>query len=181
MQKAHLLFAQELKGCLSRNRRTEDHFVFNCSWREKYFLRSEGGFVHVYNVSVVSQQLFVRFTLWCIRRVPLWCPDLSQWDVADWRSRELSQWKLRTTHETFPEYIVTCTAVAMQRPPDKAKKQRPFLGNSPINTFPLQRTRMRFSTQTTPRSYTQDRWSNVWAFNNIKPTLQKALTRSVTT
>jgi hypothetical protein len=35
--------------------------------------------------------------------------------------------------------VVTCTAVAMQGQRDEANKQRQFLGNGSVNTFPLQR------------------------------------------
>jgi hypothetical protein len=33
---------------------------------------------------------------------------------------------------------VACTTVAMQRPRNKANKQRPFIGNGSVNTFLLQ-------------------------------------------
>jgi hypothetical protein len=38
--------------------------------------------------------------------------------------------------------MVACTAVDMQRQRDKAEKQRQFLDNDSVNTFPRQRIRM---------------------------------------
>jgi hypothetical protein len=35
-------------------------------------------------------------------------------------------------------HTVACTAVAMQRPRDKANKQRPFLDDGSVNTLPRQ-------------------------------------------
>jgi hypothetical protein len=38
-------------------------------------------------------------------------------------------------------YIVTCAAVAIQRPRDKANKQLPFQGYGLVHSFPVQRIR----------------------------------------
>jgi hypothetical protein len=56
-------------------------------------------------------------------------------------------------------YNVACTAVATQRPRDKANKQRTFLGNGSVNTFSRQRTV--FSMWSMQRNYNQDSYSLV--------------------
>jgi hypothetical protein len=66
---------------------------------------------------------------------------------------------------TPPQDTVTCTAVSMQRPRDKANEQRPFLGNSSVKTFPRKEIcthngRTMFSMWSVLRNYNQDSWSN---------------------
>jgi hypothetical protein len=63
------------------------------------------------------------------------------------------------------QIIVACIVVAMQRPRDKANKQRLFLGNGSVNTFQRQRIwtqkeKNGVSMWSLPRSINQVSWTS---------------------